>query len=190
MQHLNLPGLLRPWRPQRHPVSTEEGGDHPPALNHSEAEFGSEDGLGVWGQAGLGSEAGGCRERRPAWCLSIHLPRNPFDRLSSPPPRLHFLLEGDWGPPSHFVPQGSLPTRLSPFPMSPASQKVQEAGLHPHFAGEDLGPPTPHPSTALTSPQRQGPGHCAGSVRAGLPAICILLSVSWRVARSLLPEMG
>lgn len=49
-----------------------------------------------WGRQGwaLKPELG---ERRLAWCLSVHLPVNPFDRLSSPPPRLHFLLESDRG---------------------------------------------------------------------------------------------
>ena len=50
---------------------------------------------GRWGWA-LKPELG---ERRPAWRLSVHLPVNPFDRLSSPPPRLHFLLESDRGSP-------------------------------------------------------------------------------------------
>ena len=116
--------------------------------------FGGRLGQGVrWGRQGwvLKPEVEGRGGRLGVWCLSIHLPLNPFDKLSSPPPWLHFLLEGDWGSALLPPPQGVPPHKA--FTVSHVTchlRRCKKLAFTPTLQVRTWG--LPHPSSALTTP--------------------------------------
>ena len=130
--------------------------------------FGGRLGQGVrWGRQGwvLKPEVEGRGGRLGVWCLSIHLPLTPFDKLSSPPPWLHFLLEGDWGSALLPPPQGVPPHKA--FTVSHVTchlRRCKKLAFTPTLQVRTWG--LPHPSSALTTPPTPHSTRAQGTVLA------------------------